>query len=92
MAKLILNPLELEQRYRKKNDIQYEFMYFHYINDQKKYETKTISEKKFLNYYAVKNDIHDVKGTASDLSPPVPDRPLVPILSSEAAARGCDVH
>ena len=47
------------KRYRKKNDIQYEFMYFHYINDQKKYETKTISEKKFLNYYAVKNDVHD---------------------------------
>ena len=54
-------------------------MYFHYINDQKKYETKTISEKKFLNYYAVKNDIRDVKGTASNLSPPVPDRPLVPM-------------
>ena len=46
-------------------------MYFHYINDQKKYETKTISEKKFLNYYAVKNDVHDVKGTASNLCLPV---------------------
>ena len=39
-------------------------MYFHYINDQKKYATKTVSEKKFLNYYAVKNDVHDVKGMA----------------------------
>ena len=46
-------------------------MYFHYINDQKKYETKTISEKKFLNYYAVKNDVHDVKGTVSDFRLPV---------------------
>ena len=53
------------KRYRKKNDIQYEFMYFHYINDQKKYATKTVSEKKFLNYYAVKNDVHDVKGIVS---------------------------
>ena len=54
------------KRYRKKNDIQYEFMYFHYINDQKKYATKTVSEKKFLNYYAVKNDVHDVKGIVSN--------------------------
>jgi len=53
--------LTSSHRYRKKNDIQYEFMYFHYLNDQKKYLTKTISEKKFLNYYAVKNDVHDVK-------------------------------
>ena len=67
-------------------------MYFHYINDQKKYETKTISEKKFLNYYAVKNDVHDVKGTASDFSPPLSGCSLVPILSSEDAARGCDVY
>ena len=50
-------------------------MYFHYINDQKKYETKTISEKKFLNYYAVKNDVHDVKGTASDFRSPVSGHP-----------------
>ena len=54
--------------------MQYEFMYFHYINDQKKYY-KNISEKKFLNYYAVKNDVHDVKGTASDLSSHASDRP-----------------
>ena len=53
---------------------------------------KNISEKKFLNYFAVKNDVHDVKGTASDFSPPLSDCPLVPILSSEAAARGCDVY
>ena len=30
------------------------------------YETKTISEKNFLNNYAIKNDVDDVKGTASD--------------------------
>ena len=46
-------------------------MYFHYINDQKKYKTKTITEKDFLNYYAIKNDVHDDKGTASDFCPSV---------------------
>ena len=46
-------------------------MYFHYLNDQQKYKTKTITEKDFLNYYSIKNDVHDIKWTASDFCPSV---------------------